>query len=172
MKNFFDQLSPSMKKGLLALLALIAVFFGYEVSDVPFDFASPTDSTIEQSTPSSQSAAEVSYGERYSSPEDVALYLHEYEELPPNYLTKKEAEAAGWEQSKGNLWDVTDQMAIGGDRFGNYEQQLPDEDNYYEADVNYQGGYRGSERIVYSDDGDIYYTEDHYESFEQLYEGE
>lgn len=107
----------------------------------------------------------------YTSPEEVALYLHLYGHLPSNYITKKEAEAAGWDSSKGNLWEVADGMSIGGSRFGNYEGELPDKEGrkWYECDVNYEGGYRGAERLVYSSDGLIYYTADHYETFEQLY---
>ena len=48
----------------------------------------------------------------YTTKEDVALYIHLYEELPPNYLTKAEALALGWEAEKGNLWDVSDRMSI------------------------------------------------------------
>lgn len=107
----------------------------------------------------------------YTSPEQVALYLHRYGYLPSNYITKKEAEAAGWDSSKGNLWDVADGMSIGGSRFGNYEGDLPDKEGrkWYECDVNYEGGYRGAERLLYSNDGLIYYTGDHYKTFEQLY---
>lgn len=105
----------------------------------------------------------------YTTPEDVALYLYTYGDLPDNFITKKEAEKLGWDSKKGNLWEVADGMSIGGDKFGNYEGILPEEDTYHECDVNYEGGYRGSERIVYSEDGDIYYTADHYETFEQLY---
>lgn len=105
----------------------------------------------------------------YTEVEDVAYYLHTYGHLPDNYITKAEAEDAGWDSGAGNLWDVAYGMSIGGDRFGNYEGQLPKGERYYEADVNYDGGYRGSERIVYTDDGDIWYTSDHYESFEKLY---
>lgn len=105
----------------------------------------------------------------YTTPEDVALYLHTYGDLPDNFITKKEAQALGWDNKKGNLWEVAEGMSIGGDKFGNYEGILPEEDTYHECDVNYEGGYRGGERIVYSQDGDIYYTADHYESFEQLY---
>lgn len=105
----------------------------------------------------------------YSTPEDVALYIYTYGDLPDNFITKEEARALGWDSTKGNLWEVADGMSIGGDRFGNYEELLPTEDRYTECDVNYAGGFRGSERIVFSDDGDIYYTGDHYQSFEQLY---
>ena len=105
----------------------------------------------------------------YTDVEDVAYYLHTYGHLPDNYITKSEAEDAGWSSSAGNLWDVAYGKSIGGDRFGNYEGQLPKGERYYEADVNYDGGYRGGERIVYTEDGDVWYTSDHYESFEKLY---
>ena len=105
----------------------------------------------------------------YYSAEDVALYLNTYGELPDNFITKKEAQSMGWNSKEGNLWEVAEGMCIGGDYFGNKEGLLPEEDEYAECDVNYEGGFRGSERIVFSDDGDIYYTGDHYESFEQLY---
>ena len=107
----------------------------------------------------------------YDAPEDVAEYIHTYGRLPGNFITKSEAGELGWESSEGNLWDVAYGMSIGGDRFGNREGLLPDAEGrkWYECDVNYSGGYRGSERIVFSSDGLIYYTADHYESFEQLY---
>ena len=107
----------------------------------------------------------------YTDPYLVAEYIHKYNKLPSNYLTKNEARELGWESDKGNLWEVTDEMSIGGDKFGNREGLLPEKDGriYYECDVNYKGGYRGAERIVYSNDGLIFYTNDHYESFTQLY---
>lgn len=107
----------------------------------------------------------------YYSRDDVALYLHTYNHLPTNYLTKNEAEALGWNNKEGNLWDVADGCCIGGNRFGNYEGKLPEKSGrtWQECDVNYQGGYRGSDRLLYSTDGLIYYTEDHYNTFTQLY---
>lgn len=110
-------------------------------------------------------------GLRYTAREEVAAYIHEFQELPPNFITKKEAQELGWNNSEGNLWDVTDRKSIGGDRFYNREGLLPEADNrqYYECDINYYGGYRGAERIAYSNDGLIFYTDDHYESFERLY---
>ena len=110
----------------------------------------------------------------YDDVETVAAYLIAYEELPDNYLTKKEAEALGWVSKEGNLWDVAEGMSIGGDYFGNYEGLLP-EGKYRECDIDYDGGYRGEERLIYTTQGDlyIYYTDDHYESFELIYaEGE
>lgn len=107
----------------------------------------------------------------YYSKEDVALYLHTFGRLPSNYLTKNEAKNLGWNAQRGNLWRVTDKGVIGGDRFGNREGELPKNEKYYEADVNYKGGHRGGERLVYTKGGKvIYYSGDHYENFEVLYE--
>lgn len=106
----------------------------------------------------------------YDTKEEVAVYLTEFDALPDNYLTKNEAEALGWRSSKGNLWDVAKGKSIGGDRFGNYEGLLPDAKGrrWTECDIGFDGGYRGGERIVFSNDGLIYYTGDHYASFEQV----
>ena len=107
----------------------------------------------------------------YSTPEKVAEYLHFYGHLPQNYLTKQEAKALGWAASQGNLWEVAEGKSIGGDRFGNREGLLPEADGrtWYECDVNYMGGFRGAERLLYSSDGLIYYTDDHYASFTLVY---
>lgn len=104
----------------------------------------------------------------YTTKEDVALYIHLYGELPFNFMTKKEARALGWEG--GSLEPVAPGMCIGGDWFGNYEGLLPEDREYTECDIDTLGkSSRGAKRIVFSDDGLIYYTEDHYESFELLY---
>ena len=107
----------------------------------------------------------------YTSKEEVALYIYTYDHLPSNYITKKEAKALGWINSEGNLWEVAPGMSIGGDYFGNYEGLLPEEEDrdYYECDIDFDGTYRNAKRIVFSNDGLIYYTEDHYDSFELLY---
>lgn len=119
----------------------------------------------------SSKEASVTEDGTYTSKEEVAEYIYLYEKLPSNFITKKEAQKLGWDNSKGNLAEVAPGMSIGGDYFGNYEGNLPEADgrDYYECDINYESGYRGSERIVYSDDGLIYYTADHYETFELLY---
>ena len=122
-----------------------------------------------QSPPSEAAAEEDGH---YSSAEDVALYLMLYGHLPDNFITKKEAQALGWDSREGNLWDVAPGMSIGGDVFGNREGLLPGKKGrvYYECDIDYEGGYRGGKRIVFSNDGLIYYTQDHYETFECLCE--
>ena len=107
----------------------------------------------------------------YTSKEEVAAYLNEYGHLPSNFITKKQAKKLGWVSSEGNLGKVAPGKSIGGDYFGNYEGNLPEAKgrDYYECDIDSTGGYRGAKRIVYSNDGLIYYTEDHYETFELLY---
>lgn len=105
----------------------------------------------------------------YSAP-DVALYLHLYGRLPDNFITKTEARALGWDG--GSVEDYAPGCAIGGDKFGNREGLLPKADGrqYYECDIDTNDrDSRGEKRMVYSNDGLIYYTEDHYESFTLLY---
>ncbi len=107
----------------------------------------------------------------YTSKEEVAEYIAIYGHLPDNFITKKEAKALGWVSSEGNLGEVAPGKSIGGDYFGNFEGNLPEKEGreYHECDIDSDGGYRGAKRIVYSNDGLIYYTEDHYETFELLY---
>ena len=104
----------------------------------------------------------------YTTAEDVALYIHTYGKLPQNFITKSEARALGWEG--GSLEPYAPGKCIGGDRFGNYEGLLPTDRKYTECDIDTLGASsRGAKRIVFSNDGLIYYTEDHYESFTLLY---
>lgn len=106
----------------------------------------------------------------YTTKDDVALYLHTYGHLPSNFITKKEAEKLGW--SGGSLEPYAPGKCIGGSHFGNYEGILPEKDgrSYTECDIDTLGAdKRGAKRIVFSNDGLIYYTEDHYETFELLY---
>ena len=107
----------------------------------------------------------------YTSKEEVAAYIHRFDTLPSNYITKAEARRLGWVSSKGNLNKVAPGKSIGGDRFGNYEQILPVKEGrkYFECDIDYRGGRRNAKRIIYSSDGLVYYTEDHYNTFERLY---
>lgn len=104
----------------------------------------------------------------YTSKDDVALYIHTYGHLPNNFITKNEASELGWEG--GSVEDYAPGCSIGGDRFGNYEGILPEGKKYTECDIDTLGrSSRGSRRIVFSNDGCIYYTDDHYETFELLY---
>ncbi|MDO4615752.1 MAG: ribonuclease domain-containing protein [Lachnospiraceae bacterium] len=149
------------------VLLLLLTACGYKKSpsgNAPKKDSSYTDRTTE--------AADTTLDEdgSYTSKEDVALYLYTYKHLPDNFITKKEAKALGW--PGGSLEDYAPGKSIGGDYFGNYEGVLPEKKgrSYHECDIDTLGASkRGAKRIVYSDDGLIYYTEDHYETFELLY---
>ena len=125
---------------------------------------------IETQPPVEQAPALPEDGQ-YDDKDNVALYIHLYGKLPSNYVTKKDAEALyGWQG--GALDVIAPGKAIGGSYYGNYEGLLPDADGreWTECDIGTIGQTkRGAERIVFSNDGLIYYTPDHYESFELLY---
>lgn len=106
----------------------------------------------------------------YTSKDDVALYIYTYGELPQNFISKKDAQALGW--SGGSLEPYAPGKCIGGSYFGNYEGVLPKAKGrkYTECDIDTLGkSSRGAKRIVFSNDGLIYYTEDHYNTFTLLY---
>ncbi len=106
----------------------------------------------------------------YTDKDHVAAYVHQFKKLPSNYITKKDAEKLGW-KDQGTLDKVAPGKSIGGDRFGNFEKLVPDKEgrSWKEADIDYVKGNRNGKRIIYSNDGLIFYTEDHYKSFKQLY---
>lgn len=174
-----------MKKTFSAiLLVLISLFMLFSLAACGDDLQSvvvitPSDETVSEEIdaqqpdtgePENTDTAAIDEDGTYSSKEDVALYIHTYGHLPKNFITKKDAEALGW--PGGSLEPYASGMCIGGSRFGNYEGQLPEANGrtYQECDIDTMGASkRGAKRIVFSNDGLIYYTEDHYESFELLY---
>jgi len=97
----------------------------------------------------------------------VIEYVKQHHQLPDYYLTKNEARKQGWNPAKGNLCDVLPGKAIGGDSFSNREKTLPQGVHYFEADVNYHCGNRNADRIVFTENGDVYLTKNHYKSFEK-----
>lgn len=100
----------------------------------------------------------------------VVAYLKKHKKLPAYYITKGQAKSKGWVPSKGNLCEVLPGRAIGGDNFSNREGRLPKKKGrkYFEADINYDCGRRDAQRLVYSNDGLIFITKDHYNSFQEL----
>jgi guanyl-specific ribonuclease Sa len=129
----------------------------------------PEDVTTQKPDITQETETIDEYG-TYTSKEDVALYIHTYRKLPPNFITKNEARDLGWQG--GGLEDYAPGKCIGGDYFGNFEGLLPEKDGreYTECDIDTLGkSSRGAKRIVFSNDGLIYYTDDHYESFTLLY---
>ena len=160
-----------MKKILAFLLSLLLSFSLLTGCAVPAQTTEPVPTEILLTEVPSQPEETDAYIDPYGSSttkEDVALYIHLYGDLPLNFMTKKHARALGWEG--GSLEPVAPGMCIGGDYFGNYEGLLPEDREYTECDIDTLGkDSRGAKRIVFSEDGLIYYTEDHYESFELLY---
>ena len=163
-----------MKKKLTPILALLlvalSVFFGApqetQVAENITEKVITAEPLLDVLAPETEAAIDF-YGS-YTTKEDVALYIHTYSDLPLNFMTKKQAKDLGW--TGGSLEPVAPGMCIGGDWFGNYEGLLPKDREYTECDIDTLGkDSRGAKRIVFSDDGLIYYTEDHYESFELLY---
>lgn len=130
----------------------------------------PTESPTPTPTPTPTPEPAIDEDGWYYSKEDVSLYLYTYGRLPGNYLTKSEARELGW--TGGTVENYKEGAAIGGDNFMNREGLLPKKygRKYYECDIDTKGkGSRGTRRIVFSNDGLIYYTDDHYASFTLLY---
>ena len=130
------------------------------------------ETTKPETTVPETEAPKIDENGTYTSKDDVALYIHTYGKLPKNFITKSQAQKAGWEG--GGLDSVKSLYGkcIGGDTFGNREKLLPTKSGrkYYECDIDtLHAKARGVKRIVFSNDGLIYYTDDHYESFTRLY---
>lgn len=156
-----------LKKSLILLLLLAMLFSFCSCGMATDEDTSYLDPSTSSETAYDDTAA-VDEDGTYTTKEEVAEYLHIYGHLPSNFITKKEAKALGWEG--GSLEPFAPGKCIGGDYFGNYEGLLPEDKDYHECDINTLGAEkRGAERIIYADDGSIYYTDDHYESFTQLY---
>ena len=154
-------------KSIIFLVLAVLVLGGIWLNEKkPFE-----DTAQEEERIVSFGTLRVEEDQEYSDRDHVALYLHTFGKLPSNYISKAGAKENGWVDEQGNLQEVLPGMSIGGDRFLNAEGRLPEKDGreWKECDVDYSGGFRNGKRIVWSDDGLIYYTEDHYESFELLY---
>lgn len=185
MKKFFK--SAAGKRTTIALIAAILIIAAVLVlpkitgkslgeliesltHDVPVTESSEQTSSAapDASVSETQTGAKIDENGEYTSKEDVALYIFTYGKLPANFITKSQAESLGWEG--GPLWDYAPGKSIGGDVFGNREGLLPKKSGrtWYECDIDYEGESRGAKRIVFSNDGLVYYTDDHYESFTRI----
>ena len=97
-------------------------------------------------------------------------WLKNYKELPSYYINKKEAKNRGWNSFLGNLHSVAPGAIIGGDVYKNKKGVLPTASCrvWYEADINYTNGYRNGHRLLYSNDGLLFVTYDHYNTFYEI----
>ena len=145
-----------------------------ETTPEPTPEPTPEATAEPKPEPTSEPQPEVKISEDdiYDTKDEVALYIYTFHHLPDCYMTKKEARKRGW--SGGALNRTIKGKCIGGDGFGNFEGLLPETgEDYYECDIDTMNAKsRGAKRIIYTLDGDVWYTEDHYESFEQLYDGD
>lgn len=118
---------------------------------------------------SNENNASSNHIDELTNDELVVKYLKEHGELPDYYITKSEAKSLGWVPSKGNLCEVAPGKAIGGDIWTNRQKSLPTKSGrkYFEADLNYNCGNRNADRVVFSNDGLVFVTFDHYRSFEE-----
>ncbi|ASK30239.1 ribonuclease N [Chryseobacterium sp. T16E-39] len=147
--------------GLLFGMSVMYVFNKF--SDSKKDVQNPK---VEYSCTSANTTDQQSI-EQLTAEKTVISYVKQNHQLPHYYITKNEARKMGWNPSQGNLCDVLPGRAIGGDRFGNREGSLPKGNQYFEADINYNCGNRNADRIIFTKNGDVYLTKNHYKSFEK-----
>ena len=157
-----------MNKRVVTFLFIMLCLLGMTGCSLYTSYTVNTSSSVENAAVQQKDTV-IDEDGSYDQKDDVALYIYTYNKLPGNYITKKEAQKLGWEG--GSLESYAPGKCIGGDRFGNYEGLLPEEEGrtYKECDIDTIGKKRGAKRIVFSNDGLIYYTDDHYESFDLLY---
>ena len=173
-----SQSNNNHKKSLLSTIAIVVVavllLIGQQLGLLPTNgqqsavepeavIADTVDETADEA------AVEADNGP-IIEPQAIVNYMAAHNgKLPDNFITKDEAQKLGWDSSSNYVSDVAPGKSIGGDRFGNYEGKLPTNTKYHEADCYYTGGKRNAYRLVYSDDGHYYYTEDHYNNFKELF---
>lgn len=152
--------------GALAGMLGMYLFNNYKIEKKNTEPVIENSTKIEKNEPNSTSKNSKSIDEL--TKENVVInYVKKNHELPDYYLTKSEARNQGWNASAGNLCEVLPGKAIGGDKFSNREKQLPRGNQYFEADVNYNCGNRNADRIVFTKNGEVWLTHDHYRSFEK-----
>lgn len=155
-------------RGILLFLSLLLLLQGCGVLQTGANSPKPPAGTTVQREDGQKRSADLPGEEAsYYDLENVVLYLDRYGKLPGNYISKNEARKLGWEG--GTVEDVLPGAAIGGDPFGNREGLLPEDAHYYECDIDTGGKKnRGAKRLIYTKDGEYYYTDDHYESFRKV----
>ena len=159
MNTLYQLYRQHLKNGIIVFLStLLLLLTGCTITnDTPAQNLTQVPSTASEVQP-------------LTSFSEVADYIRKHQQLPSNFITKEEARALGWEPSEGNLHLVAPGKSIGGDRFGNRERLLPEAKGrvWYEADIDYNSGSRNAKRIVFSNDGLIYMTTDHYATFKDI----
>ena len=155
--------------GLLSAFLVMYIFQNYKIEkknkeSATTEVASNSENSAEINSSLSKNTENI---DELTNENKVINYVKATRRLPDYYVTKSEAKKNGWVPSKGNLCEVLPGKAIGGDKFSNREKQLPKDGQYFEADVNYNCGNRNADRIVFTKEGDVYLTKDHYRSFQK-----
>ena len=90
-------------------------------------------------------------------------------ELPKYYASYEYALSKGWRPRKWPSNFIPNQMITRGQYF-NDDGHLPSAPGrvWFEADINYKLGKRNSQRVLWSNDGLIFVTYDHYETFYEI----
>lgn len=151
------------------LFACMGLLFGMSVMYIYNNFIAEKKAPIktENVSKASKSQSDRQAIDELTKENTVISYVKQNHQLPDYYITKNEAKKSGWNPSQGNLCEVLPGKAIGGDYFGNREGKLPKGVKYFEADVNYSCGNRNGDRIVFTKNGEVYLTKNHYKSFEK-----
>lgn len=160
MNNIQKRKNNLFKRIILLVLFLSILFIGFK--SLIFD------SSFNDNVNNNECEVLIKEDKEYHTYKEVATYIHIYKKLPNNYLNKNEARNRGW--NGGNpQYDIDENVYIGGDKFMNLEKLLPINEEYFECDVDYYDETRGENRLIYTKDGKVYYTDDHYDSFIELY---
>lgn len=168
-------MNPKTKTYFAFLIgALVGIFAMYLFNNYKIEKKNNVENYSESKIEKSEKPSDFKENKNQSSEIDdltnertVINYVKANQKLPDYYLTKSEAKRQGWVASEGNLCDVLPGKAIGGDKFSNREKTLPAGNQYYEADVNYGCRRRNADRIVFTKNGEVWLTHDHYKSFEK-----
>lgn len=157
--------------GLLFGMSAMYIFNNYKIEKKDHAGSSKSEKISYGSTSSEERNTNYSSTQQsidqLTEEKTVIDYVKRNHRLPDYYITKSDARKQGWNPSQGNLCEILPGKAIGGDKFSNREGNLPKGERYFEADVNYNCGNRNADRIVFTEDGDVYLTKNHYKSFEK-----
>ncbi len=171
-------MEKGLRRLLAAVLALLLALGGMSLAGAEDDWRTQlrklyglTDDAQDAPQPEPTKGVKDAFELPVTDPQQIVNYLGKYGKLPENFITKKEAQALGWDSWYNYVGEVAPGKSIGGDRFGNFDRKLPSKKGriWYECDANYRGKKRGAERVIFSSDGLYYYTKDHYETFTQMY---
>lgn len=92
--------------------------------------------------------------------------------LPDYYISWEDILALGWKEGKWPSNFAPGKMITHG-TYQNRNEHLPQSPGriWYEADINYKTGKRNTQRVLWSNDGLIFVTYDHYETFYEIISG-